>query len=152
MLLVITILGLLVALAVPEFTRYKLNSQRSEMFVNLKGIAQAEIVFYNEYDKLVECSSSPGTNSDGSLRDFDPTISGWELLGWRPDGQVRCNYNVDVIDNNGVEWARPESTCDLDNDNVYASWWMDVDPENASSSSQHMKLRPSPSTEKGNRY
>ena len=47
-----------------------------------------------------------------------------------------------------IELAHEEviSTCDLDNDNVIATYWMDIDRKSFSGSSQHMDLRPSPAT------
>ncbi len=150
--LVVAIIGLLATIAVPSFLRYQLKSRRSEVFVNVRGIATAELAYYYEFSSFVTCNSSPTTPLDGQPYPFNPTINGWRALEWVPDGDVRCHYFVRGYPTDTVEWVRPTGICDLDNDDEYANWWMDVDPHKASSSSTHFVLRPSPTTESQNLY
>ena len=95
---------------------------------------------------------SPVTPLERSLKEFDPTIAGWDELEWAPDGKVRCHYSTQVYNNSSGQWVRAKGTCDLDNDNLIATWWTDVDPEATSSSSRHMTLRPNSATAAENRF
>ncbi len=146
LMIVVAIISILAALAIPNFERMLLMSRRSEMGVNLKGMATAEIAYYAEYDQYIDTATSPTTALDRAQHPFDNTQAGWGELGWEPDGWVRCRYNTTVFTNSNGSWVRNISTCDLDDDNVIATYWMDVDHEDTSSSSQHMVLRPSPAT------
>jgi type IV pilus assembly protein PilA len=138
---VVAIVGLLAAIAVPSFLRMQLKAKRSEVFVNVKSIAMAEIAYEKVYDSYIACLSSPNTTLDTQLHPFDPTVDGWDKLEWIPDGWVRCHYYVQEFTNPKGTWVRPSGVCDMDGDKKYATWYMDVDPRATSSSSQNMVMR-----------
>lgn len=152
LMIAIAIIGILAGIAIPEFLRIQLRAKKTEVLLNTKGIAHAELAYYELYDGFVECDVSPTTPLDRTLQDFDPTITGWDELEWAPDGKVRCHYSTQVYDNSVGQWVRAKGMCDLDNDNATATWWTDVDPEATSSSSQNMVLRPNAATAAENRF
>jgi prepilin-type N-terminal cleavage/methylation domain-containing protein len=142
----VAIIGILASLALPTFDRMLLMSRRAEMQSNLKAIAVTEIAYEAVWDQYVDCDVSPGTPLDRSMYPFDNTAAGWQELGWEPDGLVRCHYNTTVFTNVNGSWVRGIVTCDMDNDNSIATYYMDVDPKGYSASSEHMDLRASPAT------
>ena len=146
LMIVVAIISILASLAIPRYLRMQLMSRRSEMAVNLKGIAVAEIAYEHLYESYVDCQASPTTPIGRSAEVFDPTLPGWDELGWGPDGQVRCHYDTAVFTNSNGQWVRAITECDIDGDNVNAIYWMDVDPRGTSGASQHMTIRASPST------
>ena len=146
LMIVVAIIAILASLAIPQFQRMQLMTRRSEYLVNLKAIATAEIAYEHLHEAYVSCGVSPTTPLDRRAYPFNTNIAGWEDLGWNPDGRVRCHYNTTLFTNVAGSWVRVISTCDMDDDNVIATWWEDVDPRRTSSSSQHMVIRPSTAT------
>ncbi len=152
LMIVVAIVGILAAIAVPNFYRFRLKAKRSEVFVNLRGIALTEMAYEKEYERFVACKSSPQTPLNSEDHPFDKTIQGWQELDWSPDGFVYCHYAVYLYTNQKGSWIRPTALCDLDDDNAIATWYMDVDPYHTSSSSQHMVIRPNSSTASEGRF
>jgi type IV pilus assembly protein PilA len=152
LMIAIAIIGILAGIAIPEFLRFQLRAKKTEVLLNTKGIAHAELAFNELYEYFVDCDVSPVTPLDRALKEFDSTISGWDELEWAPDGLVRCHYSTQVYSNSNGQWVRAKGMCDLDNDNLIATWWTDVDPERSSSSSVHMTLRPNAATAAENRF
>lgn len=142
----VAIIGILAGIAVPEFLQMQLRARRGEAFINLKGMATAQISYNELYESYVACTASPTTPLDRNTYDFDPTQAGWPELEWAPDGRVRCHYAATLFSNVSGEWVRNIATCDMDNDGQIATWWMDVDPKGTSASSQHMYLRANAAT------
>jgi len=152
LMIVVAIISLLASIAIPNFLHMQIRARRSEAFANLKGMAVAQISYYELYDSLVACSTSPTTPLDRTAYPFDNTLTGWSDLEWEPDGKVRCHYRAQLFTNSNGQWVRPAALCDMDNDNATATWYMDVDPEGTSGSAQHMVLRPNNATASQNRY
>jgi prepilin-type N-terminal cleavage/methylation domain-containing protein len=144
--LVVAIIGLLSSIAIPQFLDMQIRAKRSEVIVNVDGILLAEAVYYHLYMSGVVCEESPGTDLGREKKPWDPTMDGWEELGWAPDGKVYCHY--EVAEYTALpEWGRVIGRCDIDGDEIEAVWWGDFDPERAGSSTQHLVVRPSPTTE-----
>lgn len=168
LMIVVAIVAILASIAIPEFLNFQLRSRRAEAFVNLKGMATAQMAHYHLHQDssssgwtpngaFVSCSVSPTTPLDRAAYPFDATIAGWQELGWAPDGDVRCHYAARVFSPGAASgapryWVRNQATCDMDNDGRIATWRMDVDPEDASSAAQHMVLRANSSTASQNRF
>jgi prepilin-type N-terminal cleavage/methylation domain-containing protein len=152
LMIVVAIIGILASLAIPNFLHMQTRARRAEAFVNLRGMATAQMAYYHLYDTVIACETSPGTALGRQARPFDDTLVGWLDLGWTPDGEVRCNYAAQVFNNAAGTWVRPTATCDMDDDQKVATWYMGVDPEGTSGSSQHMVLRSNASTAAEGRY
>jgi len=146
LMITVAIVGILASIALPNFERMLMMSRRAEMQTNLKAIGVAEIAYEVVWDQYVDCDVSPTTPLDRTQYPFDNTQAGWGDLGFEPDGLVRCHYNTTVFTNSNGSWVRGIVTCDIDNDNAIATYWMDVDPNQYSSVTQHMTLRASPAT------
>ncbi len=142
----VAIVSLLAGIAIPEFLNMQLRARRGEVFVNLKGMATAQITHKELYETYVDCDVSPTTPLDRNAYPFEPLEAGWADLEWQPDGKVRCHYSSTLFSNSNGDWVRNIGTCDMDNDNLIATWWMDIDPEKTSGSSRHMFLRPNTAT------
>lgn len=152
LIITVAIVAILASLAIPNFLRYQMKTRRTEVFVNLRSIALAESGYERLYGSFVQCTASPTTSLDNQAWPFDSTQTGWDTLEWKPDGKVYCHYSVQLFTNTKGEWVRPTGLCDLDNDNKTATWYLDVDPNTTSSSSQHMVLRPATATLTGNLF
>lgn len=156
MMIAVAIIGILATVAVPLYLDMQMRTKRSEAPLNLKGIGVAQLTIYNRDSAFVACDQWPATPPTRVATPFDEgdiPPGGWEELAWMADNHVYCRYAVDVYPAvNGSEWARVTATCDIDGDGVYGNWWLDLDPEGVSSTSQHMVPRMSPSTAATNEY
>jgi len=152
LMIAVAIVAILASIATPLYTDAQLRARRSEVFVNLKGIAEAQAVHYQLYEDGVRCEESPTTPLGRQAYEFDDAVPGWQELAWEPDGKVRCHYAVDGYPTGLLPWGRAVGTCDLDGDGFIAGWWIDLDPLRVEPTAQHMVLRPNPATEAQKRF
>ena len=123
LMIVVAIIGILAAIAIPNFLAMQLRAKRSELPTNVDAIRTAEKAYHAEWDSFTSASDTPATL--GGRQQVDFTGGGYmsfENLGWVADGKVRCRYRVDAqnrrrsYDDDFVAIAE----CDLDGDGVYA--------------------------------
>ena len=96
LMIVVAIIGILAAIAIPNFVAMQLRSKRSEMPTNVEGIRTAELAFFNQYDHFVSCSPMPSDGyAQGAPKDIgDLTDTGYDTIGWAPDGKIYAQYLV----------------------------------------------------------
>lgn len=116
LMLVVAITGVLASIAVPAFNNAVLRSRRAEATPILFGVGLSEQAYFGTHDAWVDAPSNPGSPIGKTLRPWDPTMEGWDELGFEPDGLVRCTYFADVY--GGETYARVTAYCDVDDDNV----------------------------------
>lgn len=119
LMIVVAIIGILAAIAVPNFVEMQYKAKRQEVWINVDGIATAQVAYDAVYDEYVDnCKSNPAAplaKYQKEWREGDPE---WEELGWRPDGKARCTYSANVF--GGGDWFRVDGVCDIDDDsNLY---------------------------------
>jgi type IV pilus assembly protein PilA len=119
LMIVVAIIGILAAIAIPNFLRFQLKSKTSEGKVNLAAIRTAEEAYLAEFGSYVPAAATPGTpganNKEafvgGGLTDFDQ-------LGWGPEGQVFFTYGVGALGLNYTATA----TADIDANATLQNW------------------------------
>ena len=96
LMIVVAIIGILAAIAIPNFVAMQLRSKRSEMPTNVEGIRTAELAFFNQYDTFVTCSAVPSDGyAQGAPKDIgNLTGTGFDTIGWAPDGKVYAQYEA----------------------------------------------------------
>ena len=119
--IVVSIIGLLAAIAIPNYMHMLLRARRSEVPSNLATIRVQEIAYQVEWDLFTACpltpEDSPGrTTTAVSLADDHP----FALLGWWPDGRVRSQYQVLTTHDDARFEAR--GMTDVDGDGVLCVW------------------------------
>ena len=75
LMIVVAIIGILAAIAIPNFMTYQCKSKQSEAKTNLGGIGTAEEGYFAEYDE------------------YSTTTT---LIGWKPKGNTRYTYSIDA--------------------------------------------------------
>lgn len=121
LMIVVAIIGILAAVAIPQFANYQRNAKTSEAKVNLAAIATSETAYQAEHDEYMTCAQEPvgeaGPKKRGWVDDGDE--SGWKKIGWAPkDAEVYYSYEVDGEDDIFTATA----TGNLDGDGTDAVW------------------------------
>ncbi len=124
LMIVIAIVIILTAIAVPEFNRMQLASKRSEVPVNVDGITTAHMAYDAAHDRFVTVPGFvPSTAMNKKARAW-PTTSNYQILGFRPDGAVRGSYYSPPFGTNGVDTV---GRCDVDDDGVLTYFLSRID-------------------------
>ena len=117
LMIVVAIIGILAAIAIPNFIRFQLKAKSSEGKVNLAAIRTAEEGYMAEYGNYVASAiSNIGTSSKVT---FTAADTGFNTLGWAPEGKVYFSYGVDINSDSFFATA----TADIDGDGTnYQTW------------------------------
>jgi len=97
LMVVVAVIGILAAIAIPNFLRFQLRSRTTEGRLNIAAIRTAQEAFNAEFNlfqpALLAPASLPG---DTKIAFSDPGNSGsnFSSIGWRPEGEVYFQYEV----------------------------------------------------------
>ena len=94
LMIVVAIIGILAAIAIPNFVSMQYKTKRSEVPSNLKGIKTAELAYESNFDVFVFAASYPGTPTKTVQQWVKSSSGGFASMGWSPDGDVRGTYDV----------------------------------------------------------
>ena len=120
LMIVVAIIGILAAIAIPNFLRFQLRARSSEGKTNIAAIRTAEESYAAEFGSFLAATPAPTVASVGATKlDFAPT-AGFTSLGWSPEGQVYFSYAVGT-DTNATEYAIG-AVADIDGDTSDQVW------------------------------
>ncbi len=112
LMIVVAIIGILAAIAIPNFTKMQLKSKRAEVPGNVDAIKTAEMAYDAAYDAFIDAADNPGTVGK-TPQAFDNTATDFKRLSWQPDGEVRGSYSVTGSSNTDFT---ANGYCDVDGD------------------------------------
>jgi type IV pilus assembly protein PilA len=96
LMIVVAIIGILAAIAIPNFLRFQLRAKASEGKTNLKAISIAEEGYFAEFGTFVPAAANPGvpgaSKQDWAL--LPSVVHGFNTIGWAPEGEVFYQYEV----------------------------------------------------------
>ena len=122
LMIVVAIIGILAALAIPNFLRFQLKSKTSEAKVNLAAIRTAEESYLAEFGNYVNAAATPGTIPRSQKAGFaGGGAAQFDTLGWGPEGQVFFQYGV-AVDTTNVLAYTADAQGDIDGDMVHQVW------------------------------
>lgn len=116
LMIVVAIIGILAAIAIPSYINYQLSAKRSELGGNIRAIRTSEQKFDAEHDGFLIATVQP--RGDGGLDKTQVTwgtYADWGSLGWGPDGAIRGNYRVQVTTGTNEDFSVTGKS-DVDND------------------------------------
>ncbi len=117
LMIVVAIIGILAAIAIPNFIRFQLRSKAGEAKVNLAAIRTAQEGFFAEFGGYVSCIDSPSAwtvaNSRAVTKFAWGDAGGFGTIGWAPEGDVFYQYHVEDTGGAGIEYTA-EAQSDLD--------------------------------------
>jgi type IV pilus assembly protein PilA len=99
LMIVVAIIGILAAVAIPAFSKYQLKAKTSEAKINLAAIATSEIAYQAEHGNFVACAANPAA-IPGTTPALWATGNGdFDLIGFQPKAsKVYYQYAVDLSD------------------------------------------------------
>jgi type IV pilus assembly protein PilA len=120
LMIVVAIIGILAAIAIPNFLRFQLKAKSAEGKVNIAAIRTAEESYLAEFGVYVAGTASPATAATTSKVVF-LDAGGFNTLGWGPEGQVFFQYGVE-IDSAQPSAYTISAQADIDGDGVKQTW------------------------------
>lgn len=127
LMIVVAIMAILAAIAIPSFMRFSLRAKTAEANMNLAAIRTCLETYRAENDKYISCVDNPGTWSPGDgacePKAWQMGLAGWTDIGFQPDGNVRYKYNVAATATTFIITA----TGDLDEDSDPATFTVDTE-------------------------
>ncbi len=148
LMIVVAIIGILAAIAIPNFVKFQLRSKAGEGKLNLAGIRTAENAYAGEYGTYVTIDNEPGTGLSGNKRAWANcpatltdvmTDPGYCSIGYFPEGPTYFNYevvaNVDMsalTATNSASQYIAVANSDIDGDGTTNDWAIEVPPTGAS--------------------
>lgn len=114
----VAIIGILAAIAIPNYTRMQYRAKRAELATNIDGIATAELAYDAMFDTYVQCGANPSIVPGRKPVPWGDDVAGFDTIGWRPDGDVRGQYTVNLTDGDLSFEVIGQS--DIDGDGHYA--------------------------------
>ncbi len=126
LMIVVAIVSVLSATAVPNYRRAQLRTKAGEARVNLAAIRTAQEGYFAEFGLFVSAGGHPtawvpGPAAAKKLAWDDPTLGGFSTVGWEPDGDVFFQYHVEDPGGTGAEYVA-EAQSDLDGDGTPNVW------------------------------
>ena len=129
--IVVAIIGILAAIAIPNFMRYQLKSKTTEAKENLGGIKTGQETFYGDRDYYADIKAAPTDAPPGTIKQSwvkvdaatdcgkaPPCAASFENINFRPSGDVYYIYECRATAPAAAQPA--EYTCsaeaDLDGD------------------------------------
>ena len=123
LMIVVASIGILAAIAIPNFLRFQLKAKSSEGKTNLAAIRTAEESYFAEYGVYVSADPSPVTINGNTKTPYVDAVAGggFAVVGWAPEGDVCFNYAVETAtpDDDGF---MASAAADINNNDVPQRW------------------------------
>jgi type IV pilus assembly protein PilA len=102
LMIVVAIIGILAAIAIPSFLNFRLKAKASEAKSNLGAIRTTEVAYYAEWSMWVgnQAYTPVGDRrGNGNKAAWLTDVSRFSILGFAPEGKVFFDYNLE-----GTDW------------------------------------------------
>jgi type IV pilus assembly protein PilA len=127
LMIVVAIIGILAAIAIPNFLQFQLRSKTSEGKTNLAGIRTAQESYAAELDTYIAALRHPRAVPDNQKVTWILPAAGFDTIGWAPEGDVYFVY--DVVSGATTDYLAT-ATSDIDFDGTQAEWIVGKDVAN----------------------
>lgn len=118
--IVVAIIGVLAAIAVPLFSSQQLRTKTTEAKTNLSAIRVVEEASFSENGAYLAAAAEPTVIPGAQAAVFNHAGSDYVNLGWAPEGRVYFSYSVAIsADASGYT---ADAAADLDADGLIQLW------------------------------
>jgi type IV pilus assembly protein PilA len=121
LMIVVAIIGILAAIAIPNFLRFQLKSKSSEGKVNIAAIRTAEESYLAEFGNYVGVTAPNPVTVPGTAKLAFVAGGAFDQLGWSPEGQVFFQYAVNYASATPSAYTIT-AAADIDGDTVNQVW------------------------------
>ena len=142
LMIVVAIIGILAAIAIPNFIKFQLRAKAGESKVNLAGIRTSEESYFADAGTYLDFPETPAAMGGQLKVQFAPAGTcpapllaftagdpGFCWIGWQPEGDVYYTYQV-IAGLAGAPVVSPASSnqfaagavADIDGDTNFNSW------------------------------
>ncbi|MBF0224837.1 MAG: prepilin-type N-terminal cleavage/methylation domain-containing protein [Desulfobacterales bacterium] len=97
LMIVVAIIGILAAIAIPNFRNYQMKAKTAESKTNLGAIRGCEETYRADYDVFLNCAANPAAGVPGAAKaafDTAPAAGTFPGMGFAPSGEVYYQYAV----------------------------------------------------------
>ena len=110
LMIVVAIIGILAAIAIPNFLQFRLKAKTSEAKSNLGAIRSTEVAYFAEWDFYVGTTTpTPVTNRQGNDKKVVwNSTTRFSILGFAPEGTVYYSYQLDGSTYDNVTFTASE--------------------------------------------
>jgi len=132
LMIVVAIIGILAAIAIPNFLRFQLRAKSSEGKTNLAAIRTAEEGYFAEFGTYISANALPTSVPGSSKLGWPDPAPGFDTVGWSPEGDVFFQYAIETNQVNANGAATDEfmagAFADIDGDGTDTQGWAYVKP------------------------
>lgn len=94
LMVVVAVIGILAAIAIPNFQRFQMRAKSSEAKTNIAAIRTAQEAYAAESNGYVSALPQPASVPGPRAVAFGAANAGFEEIGWLPEGKVFFNYAI----------------------------------------------------------
>ena len=100
LMIVVAIIGILAAIAIPNFLNFRLKAKTSEAKSNLGGIRSTEIAYVAEWNTYVgnQAYTPVDGRADNASKVQWSELTRFSILGFAPEGKVFFSYQLEGDD------------------------------------------------------
>ena len=113
LMIVVAIIGILAAIAVPNFVAMQYRAKRAEVPSNVDGIKTATMAYDAAFDEFLAQVWHPTSAPSKVQITWNGANTNYNTIGWSPDGKVRGQYEVQTAST--VDFT-VLGRCDVDGD------------------------------------
>jgi type IV pilus assembly protein PilA len=141
LMIVVAIIGILAAVAIPAFINYMKRAKTSEATLNLKNIAEGAVSYYDTRGSMLPDSTgitpaAPSATPMDMDADMDVLFStaDWQAIGWKPHKEFLYAYSFQNVCGTAAGDCAADSAAaavanawgDLDGDTTNSYFWRNI--------------------------
>jgi type IV pilus assembly protein PilA len=125
LMIVVAIIGILAAIAIPNFLNFRLKAKTSEAKSNLGAVRSTEVAYFAEWNWYVgnQAATPVADRTNNAMKVQWITSTRFSILGFAPEGNVFFSYQLDgpQLDTGGFT---AHAIGDLDADGQTSDFWV----------------------------